>query len=99
MTDKDLILSKERSVFFLSMLDMSAIQDISNWQVSTADASLAYIVLNILSVCRAVCGAAGLYSWHAVAMVVRLRMCRFVEPTHPDAELHIFSAVNFHAFV
>lgn len=99
MTDKDLILSKERSFFSLSMPDMSAIQDISIWQVSAADASLACIVLNILSVCRAVHGAAGRYSWHAVAMAVRLRMCRFVEPTHPDAELHIFSAVNFHAFV
>lgn len=72
MTDKDLILSKERSVFFLSMLDMSAIQDISIWQVSTADASLAYIVLNILSVCRAVCGAAGLYSWHCAAQDVQV---------------------------
>lgn len=22
-----------------------------------------------------------------------------IEPTHPDAELHIFATVNFHAFI
>lgn len=95
MTDKAPILSKKRSFFFLCMPDMSAIQDISIWKVTIVEVSAVYatqitVLPDIYSASTELCR--NVYACSAVAMVHET-------DSHPDAELHVFSAVDFHAFV
>lgn len=56
MIDKGLILSKERSFFFVYILDMSAVQDISIWKLTMVHLwYTGHCVTDIFSVWRAAC--------------------------------------------